>query len=438
MTVVLLSCLAAPSFAADDVARLVELMAKVGFATSPSFSPDGKTLAFVSNVSGLPQVWTVPVAGGYPELVTAFDDPVGAVRWSPDGAMARVLARPRRRDERTGLRGQARRDRRADVDRRRQVEPLHGRLEPRRQVDHPLLEPPHPGGDGRLLRGCGRQTPAGGGEPRRREPSPTPAATAVSPSSRAWSAAASNDLYLVSTDTGKEILLTPHEGPGQFFGVLTPDGATVYLGTNKTTDNLALGRVKVAAGAASGIEVLLARDDAELDDITIDDEGRQLALTWNVGGRSELSLYDVATGKERRLGNLPERDRRPAPPSHRTDGRWRWWPRARARPPTSGSSTSPAGSSGSSRAAPTPASTSPPSSAPSSSATPPTTGFPSPAGCTAPRDRPAPARSSWTITAGRRGRRARRSTARTRRFCSAASPCSRPTCAAPRASARSS
>ena len=85
MAVVLLSCLGAPSFAADDVARLVELMAKVGFASSPSFSPDGKTLAFVSNVSGLPQVWTVPVAGGYPELVTAFDDPVGAVRWSPDG-----------------------------------------------------------------------------------------------------------------------------------------------------------------------------------------------------------------------------------------------------------------------------------------------------------------------------------------------------------------
>ena len=49
---ILLACLGAPSNAADDVARLVDLMAKVGFATSPSFSPDGKTLAFVSNVSG--------------------------------------------------------------------------------------------------------------------------------------------------------------------------------------------------------------------------------------------------------------------------------------------------------------------------------------------------------------------------------------------------
>ena len=70
----------------DDLERSVALMAKIGSASSPSFSPDGKTIAFVSNMSGLPQVWTVDAAGGYPQLVTAFDDPVGFVEWSPDGA----------------------------------------------------------------------------------------------------------------------------------------------------------------------------------------------------------------------------------------------------------------------------------------------------------------------------------------------------------------
>ena len=115
----------------------------------------------------------------------------------------------------------------------------------------------------------------------------------------------SNDLFLVSSEGGREVLLTPHEGPGTFFGVLTPDGSTVYLGTNKTTDRLALGRVKVAEGTATAIEVLLAREDAELDDVAMDDQGRQLALVWNVGGRSELSLYDMATGKERRVPGFP-------------------------------------------------------------------------------------------------------------------------------------
>ena len=63
----------------DDLERSVSLMAKIGSAGSPSFSPDGKRLAFVTNISGLPQVWVVDAAGGYPQLVTALDDAVGFV-----------------------------------------------------------------------------------------------------------------------------------------------------------------------------------------------------------------------------------------------------------------------------------------------------------------------------------------------------------------------
>ena len=302
--VVLLVCLGAPSFPADDVTRLVELMAKVGFATSPSFSPDGKTLAFVSNVSGLPQVWTVPVAGGYPELVTAFDDPVGGVKWSPGGEWLAFSLAPGGgmnaqvyvvKPNGTGVRmltaGGKSNQFMGDWSRDgRQITLSSNRRTPE-AMDAYYVDPE---GKHRLVaenRGVG----------------------SIADTSRDGRLAllsrlvsrGSNDLYVVSTDTGRETLLTPHEGPGEFFGVLTPDGVTVYLGTNKTTDNVALGRVKVTAGAASDIEVLLSRPDAELDDIAIDDEGRQLALTWNVGGRSELSIYDVATGKERRLGNLP-------------------------------------------------------------------------------------------------------------------------------------
>src|SRR5215210_4335049 len=69
----------------DDLATSVARMAKVGACYSPSFSPTGDQLAFVSNLTGMPQVWTVEATGGWPELVTAFDDQVGAVAWSPDG-----------------------------------------------------------------------------------------------------------------------------------------------------------------------------------------------------------------------------------------------------------------------------------------------------------------------------------------------------------------
>src|ERR1700730_12704147 len=68
-----------------QLAAEVGRMAKVGFCGSPAFSPDGLQIAFVSNLSGLPQVWTVDADGGWPQPVTALDEQVGQVRGSPDG-----------------------------------------------------------------------------------------------------------------------------------------------------------------------------------------------------------------------------------------------------------------------------------------------------------------------------------------------------------------
>src|SRR5438128_1201608 len=75
-----------PSAARDDLERSVAKMARIGACWSPSFSPNGTRLAFVSDLNGVPQIWVVPVGGGWPELVTALDDPIGSVSWSPEGA----------------------------------------------------------------------------------------------------------------------------------------------------------------------------------------------------------------------------------------------------------------------------------------------------------------------------------------------------------------
>src|SRR5580765_768313 len=64
---------------------LVTRMAKIGRAASPSFSPDGKRLAYVSDQTGVPEVWVTPAEGGTPVQVTKGDDPIGRVIWSPKG-----------------------------------------------------------------------------------------------------------------------------------------------------------------------------------------------------------------------------------------------------------------------------------------------------------------------------------------------------------------
>ena len=47
----------------DELTTAVTLMARIGHCGSPSFSPDSKTLAFVCDLSGVPQVWTAAAAG---------------------------------------------------------------------------------------------------------------------------------------------------------------------------------------------------------------------------------------------------------------------------------------------------------------------------------------------------------------------------------------
>jgi len=50
-----------------------------------AWSPDGKTIVFVSNISGRNNLWLVPAEGGWPVQLTVSDQRQTAPAWSPDG-----------------------------------------------------------------------------------------------------------------------------------------------------------------------------------------------------------------------------------------------------------------------------------------------------------------------------------------------------------------
>src|SRR4029077_20750585 len=78
----------------NELERNVALMAKVGACWSPSFSPDGTKIAFVSNMSGVPQVYVMPATGGFPQQITSLDDAVDSVTWSPAGDLLAIAVAP--------------------------------------------------------------------------------------------------------------------------------------------------------------------------------------------------------------------------------------------------------------------------------------------------------------------------------------------------------
>ena len=50
-----------------------------------AWSPDGKTIAFISNISGRNNLWLVPAEGGWPAQLAISDQRQATPAWSPDG-----------------------------------------------------------------------------------------------------------------------------------------------------------------------------------------------------------------------------------------------------------------------------------------------------------------------------------------------------------------
>jgi dipeptidyl aminopeptidase/acylaminoacyl peptidase len=274
-------------------------MAKIGSCGNPSFSPDGKRLAVICNLSGLPQIWTVAADGaGWPSLVTALDDQVTGVLWSPTDAdlLAFTLAPG------GGLNEQVYLVRPDGQGMRRLTE--GGKVNNRLTGWSP---------DGRLLLlGSNRADPGSLDsytydlkQGRLRLASVNKGVGTLSDVSHEgrWGlvtrvkSRGNSDIYLVGLKARVDNVLTPHEGPGNFDnGRFSPDGSTVYLASDKDRDRIALGRVKIdAAGRPGPLETIAGRDDADLDDFEVTLDGKTAALLWNVGGKNELAFLDLAT-----------------------------------------------------------------------------------------------------------------------------------------------
>jgi dipeptidyl aminopeptidase/acylaminoacyl peptidase len=289
-----------------DVAATVARMARVGSANSPSFSPDGKWVSFISNMSGTPQVWVVPAEGGYPRMVTNGDDPVTQADWSPASDWIAVTIAPGGglntqvyavKPDGTGMKlltqgGQDNNGFDAWTHDGRRIAIDSSRNDPASR-DSFMVDVAS--GETKLV----AKNPGVGG---------------INGISHDGSRAllnrlknrGDNNLYLLDLTSGKDTLVTKHDGIAEFFGDISPDGRTAYIGTNKDRDLMAFGRIKLAAdGTPGNIEVLAERNDGELDGIRMNEQGTLAALVWNVKGRSELSFYDLVQNKQIPVPKLP-------------------------------------------------------------------------------------------------------------------------------------
>jgi len=80
------SALYARNLVTRDLAPPKRLTPQGWNVNSPSFSPDGATVYFLSAKNGSQQLYAIPLAGGEPRQLTAFEADVGTYHVSPDGS----------------------------------------------------------------------------------------------------------------------------------------------------------------------------------------------------------------------------------------------------------------------------------------------------------------------------------------------------------------
>jgi len=261
---------------------------KVRGAWGASWSPDGSSVSFLTEITGVPQVWEVAAEGlSWPEQLTFYEERVSGALYSPTENRL-LFAMDAGGNERSQLflleDGMV-------TDLTNAPEAIHyaGGFSPdgrriaytatrRNGTDFDVFVQGLPEGEPEMVwEVSGYHTVA--------DWAPDGGALIVS----RHHSNVNNDLYRLDLETGEATLLTEHEGDARFSGAnVTPDGGCLYLATDRDGEFLRLARLDLAT-----LELeYLTPDDWDVEGVGLSKDGRYLVASRNVDGYSDVLLFN--------------------------------------------------------------------------------------------------------------------------------------------------
>ncbi len=277
---------------------------QVGGSTwSPDgWSPNGTTVAFVSNLSGRNNLWLVASEGGWPMQLTVSEQRQTSPTWSPDGKWIAYMS---------------------DYDGDEQwdiflVSPKTGQVVNLTNTREIAEESPAWSPDGRYLAYTVKPKTSSVFEidvydTVLRDVKHLTTGTAkdrmnVAPIwskdgkfivyTQEQSKGTDSNVFLVDVASAQSTLLTPHDGERTYSANdISPDGKSVLITSNAGDGYDNVGLLDIASKKIRW----LTQDKWEISGESFSPDGKFLTYTANVDGNTDIYLYDVASGKAHAL-----------------------------------------------------------------------------------------------------------------------------------------
>jgi dipeptidyl aminopeptidase/acylaminoacyl peptidase len=282
-------------------------------AGSPTLSPDGRQMAYLTNTTGTSQVWVINLPNGTPKQITNYEDNIGFVEWLPDGSGI-IFGKARGGDENTQFYW---------------MKPDGGDVKALTndpKVRHNFAEV---SSDGKKIYYASNKRNrtffdvysielATGKEEMLYQydgniniAAVNDAGTKFVLSRNGVEKSLDNDLYMVDVATKKETHLTPHKEASEFGDVaFLADSIVLTTNDNREFQGLAQMRKKNSAGddwSEANRETRIIDDQKwDIGGIAMNDYPSHMAYTVNRDGYSELYLRKIETGGKPLISTISE------------------------------------------------------------------------------------------------------------------------------------